>query len=78
MLKAIKNYYKSNPYRFAISFACFVYLFLALSAYIFDYKLLNELGKQLFIIIVLVITLFEDLKDIVKFWKNSNKKAKRK
>lgn len=78
MYSKLKKYYKENPFRFAINLGCFVYLFLALSSYIFDYKSLNELGKQLFIIIVLVITLFEDLKDTVKFWKDSNKKEKRK
>lgn len=68
MFNNLKKYYKENPFRFAINLGCFVYLFLAVSSYIFNYKELNELGKQLFIIIVLVITLFEDLKDTI-FWK---------
>lgn len=62
MLKAIKNYYKSNPYRFAISFSCFVY-FITMSVYfIFGGDKINTLAQNLFIFISLTISLFEDFK----------------
>lgn len=62
MLKAIKNYYKSNPYRFAISFACFVYAITMSVYFIFGGDKINTLAQNLFIFIILAISLFEDFK----------------